>query len=226
MTQLETSIGYIFKNKILLQQALTHPSVFSNQKQRLDVNHFERLEFMGDRILSLIIGTWLYQEFHFASEGELSRRLAGLVRKETLATVAEKMTIHTYIKYSRANDNNAAQWQTFLSDACEALIGAIYLDGGLSPCEQLVKRFWGDLIHAKHMENKDPKTLLQEYAQAHLKIIPKYTHINQEGPSHAPQITIQCTLGDNMTVTATASNKKAATTDCAKQLIALLNIEN
>lgn len=223
MINLEASLGYTFKDKQLLENALHHPSVFSAQKSRIEVNHFERLEFIGDRILSIIIGTWLYQEFPTASEGELSRRLARLVRKETLAAIAEKMTLNAHIQYSRANDNNLAQWQTFLADGCEALIGAMYLDGGLAPCESLVKRFWSNLIHAKDMDTKDPKTLLQEYAQATLKTIPQYITLKQEGPSHAPEITVQCTLGDR-TVTATAKNKKNATIDCAKQLITLLNI--
>lgn len=224
MKSLENSLKYTFKDKDLLTQAITHPSVFSAQKNRIVVNHFERLEFIGDRILSIIIGTWLYQEFPQASEGELSRRLAHLVRKETLAKIAEAMTINTHLKYSRANDNNVAQWQTFLSDACEALIGAMYLDSGLPSCEKLVHTFWSKLIHAKHTDLKDPKTRLQEYAQTELKTVPKYTIIKQEGPSHAPQITVQCSLS-NKTVTATASNKKIATISCAEQLITLLKIK-
>ncbi len=224
MTPLETTLGYTFENTDLITQALTHPSFFSAKKERLKINHFERLEFIGDRILGVIMGTWLYKEFSTAPEGELSRRLAHLVRRETLAQISEEMGINIHLKYSRADEKNQSQWLTLLADACEALIGAIYLDSGLASCERIIKKFWASLIHAKDMDAKDPKTLLQEYAHTHLKTTPSYIIAHTEGPSHAPKITVKCTLND-LVVSATSSNKKAAAIACAQQLLTELNTQ-
>lgn len=220
MIELQIALGYQFKNPDLLQFALTHPSFYSNQKEKKPINHFERLEFVGDRVLGLVVGDMLYQEFSTAKEGELARRLAWLVCRETLAKVAQQMTIPSVFKYLRASDDNNTQWVTFLADACEALIGAIYYDGGLCAANKVIRTFWEPMLHQQGAV-KDYKTQLQEYAQSKFKVLPKYQLVAQSGPSHNPEITVECSVQDYLT-TAKGSNKKMAENDCAQKLLAIL----
>jgi ribonuclease-3 len=220
MIDLQVALGYQFKKPYLLDLALTHPSYYSNQKEKMPINHFERLEFVGDRVLGLVVGDMLYQEFRTAKEGELARRLAWLVCRETLAKVARRMTIPTVFKYLRATDENNTQWMTFLADACEALIGAIYYDGGLAAANKVIRKFWEPMLHQQGAV-KDYKTQLQEYAQAKFKVLPKYEITTQSGPAHNPEITVECSVQDYLT-TAKGSNKKMAENDCAQKLLAML----
>jgi ribonuclease-3 len=182
------------------------------------INHFERLEFIGDRVLGLVVGEILYKEFPKAPEGELARRLAWLVCRDTVAEIAKLMTISENLKYARATENNATQWITFLSDACEALIGAVYFDGGIINATKLIQKFWVPLLHQKEMSMKDPKTELQEYVQSQFKILPKYKITQQIGPAHQPEITVECKV-KKFTVVATASNRKAAENNCAQTML-------
>lgn len=220
MIDLQVALGYRFKKPYLLDFALTHPSFYSNHKEKMPINHFERLEFVGDRVLGLIVGDMLYQEFSTAKEGELARRLAWLVCRETLAKVARQMTIPTVMKYSRASDENATQWMTFLADTCEALIGGVYYDGGLEAANKVVHKFWEPKLHEQGAV-KDYKTQLQEYAQAKFKTLPKYQITTQSGPAHNPEITVKCSVQEYL-MTAAGSSKKMAENDCAQKLLAKL----
>lgn len=220
MNEFQDKLGYIFKNNELLQQALTHPSFYSNKKA-LSTNHFERLEFIGDRVLGLVVGDMLYKEFPEVAEGDLARRLAWLVCRDTLARVATQMGIPEKLKYARATDNNPTQWVTFLSDACEALIGAVYFDGGFEWIVRLIQKFWSPLLHQKAMSIKDPKTELQEYVQANYKELPQYRIVQQIGPAHNPEITVECKVKD-MIVTARASSRKVAESEGAQAMLQIL----
>lgn len=222
MSQVNLNLGYAFKDVILLEHAITHPSVYSASTKRQSVNHFERLEFLGDRVLGLIVGRMLYEAFPSVAEGELSRRLAWLVCRDTLASVAETIGIHKTLKYARATDENNAQWVTFLSDACEAVIGAVYLDGGIDAATKLIHQVWAPLLHQEGMAKKDPKTELQEYVQGRFKLLPTYVILSQVGPSHEPQITVECTV-NNYNVTATANSRKRAENACAVLMLQQLN---
>lgn len=221
MIDLLSAIEYQFKRVELLEHALTHPSFYSNKKEKQPINHFERLEFVGDRVLGLIVGDMLYQQFPQAKEGELARRLAWLVCRETLSKVATKMSIPSVIKYSRATEANHTQWMTFLSDTCEALIGAIYYDGGLIKATKLIQKFWEPMLQEQGAA-KDYKTQLQELAQLKFKTLPTYKIIQQTGPSHNPEITVECTV-KQLQVTAKGSSKKMAENDCAQHMLVLLN---
>jgi ribonuclease-3 len=221
MIELQSLIGYQFKQGELLEHALTHPSFYSNQKEKLPINHFERLEFVGDRVLGLIVGDMLYQQFNQAKEGELARRLAWLVCRETLSKVATHMSIPSVLKYSRATEANTTQWMTFLSDACEALIGAIYYDGGLEEANKLIRKFWKPMLNEQGAAAKDYKTQLQEFAQSTFKTLPTYKIIQQTGPSHNPEITVECTVKKTQ-VSAKGSSKKMAENDCAQRMLAKL----
>lgn len=220
MIEIQKKLGYIFKDNELLHQALTHPSFYSNKKT-IPINHFERLEFIGDRVLALIVGEMLYKEFPEAVEGDLARRLAWLVCRERLAAVANQMSISENLKYARATDNNSTQWATFLSDACEALIGAVYFDGGFNQAAKVIQKFWKPLLAQKAMLTKDPKTELQEYVQANYKELPHYKIIQHVGPAHNPEITVECKVKD-MVVTATASSRKMAESESAQAMLQIL----
>lgn len=222
MINVQSAIGYQFKRVELLEHALTHPSFYSNQKDKQPINHFERLEFVGDRVLGLIVGDMLYQQFPSAKEGELARRFAWLVCRETLSKVATKMSISTTIKYSRATEANQTQWMTFISDACEALIGAIYYDGGLIEANKLIRTFWEPMLNEQGAAAKDYKTQLQERSQSKYKTLPVYKIIQQTGPSHNPEITVECTMNKFQT-TAKGRSKKMAENDCAQHMLTLLN---
>lgn len=218
MMSVEKTLGYSFNNTELLEQALTHPSFYTTKKQRLKINHFERLEFMGDRVLALVVGEMLYANFPEANEGELARRLAWLVCRETLAEVAKEIGIPSGLLYARATEENNTQWMTFLSDACESLIGAVYFDRGLGAAKQVITKFWGPLLHQQNISLKDPKTQLQEYSQAKFRILPKYRITQQTGPSHEPEITVECWVND-IIVTAIGTSKKIAENACAQKML-------
>lgn len=218
MKSFQQKLGYQFNTIALLEQALTHPSFYSSHKKKLSINHFERYEFIGDRVLGVCVGDMLFHTFKSACEGELSRRLGHLVCKETLADVANEMGIPGVLNYARANDNNPAQWITFLSDACEAVIGAVYLDGGLPAARHVIELFWSPLMHKTELSIKDPKTQLQEYVQMRFKVLPQYEIIQKVGSSHAPEITVECRV-KALTVTAKGSSKKSAANICAQLML-------
>ena len=143
MTNLEKSLGYSFKNTRLLKQALTHPSALLSGQGA----EFERLEFLGDRVLGLVVATWLFDEFPQEKEGDLAKRLAGLVRKETLVEVAKSIDLDHFMVMKREKSSSQnKRLETLLSDGCEALIGAFYLDGGLEVAHAFIHQHWKDLF--------------------------------------------------------------------------------
>ena len=180
-------LNYIFSDPVLLQLALTHRSA-SNENN-------ERLEFLGDAVLGQIIADYLYSQFPDADEGQLTRSRAVLVNKETLATVARSIELGERIKLGAGESKNGgAQRDSILANTLEALIGAIYLDGGLDACKkQLMSWFASSLknIDPQHAQ-KDPKTQLQEYLQGQGHSLPTYTAIEITGPAHDQCFTIEC----------------------------------
>jgi ribonuclease-3 len=181
--RLETRLGYRFADPDLLDRALTHSSAVSPGK-RIE-RSYQRLEFLGDRVLGLVVADLIYRRFPKANEGELSRSLNTLVRKET---------------------NKDA----ILGDVAEAVLGAVYLDGGLGQAYEVIERLFG--AHIGHAGNvrADPKTTLQEWAQGRGLEPPSYTEVERTGPDHAPEFTIAIRLGGFSPVTATGPSKKLA----------------
>lgn len=224
MMPLEKTLNFNFQDKSLLEWALIHPSYYSGKPSTLDINHFERLEFLGDRVLGLIIANLLFKTFPTATEGELARRHANLVCKEALTEVAQNLGIDHHLKYSRSNDNNPTQWITLLSDTMEAVIGAVYIDGGYEPANTFVSRHWSALLTTKGLGEKDPKTTLQEWVQSRLKVLPTYTLVYKKGPAHAPEIKVECHVQTH-TVSAVASSKKLAEIACAKEMLTRLQVK-
>jgi ribonuclease-3 len=206
-------IGYTFHNPALLDLALTHPSANKTQNN-------QRLEFLGDSILGAVIAKLLYDLFPGEPEGELARRLAGLVRGETLAGLARELGLGEALNIAaseaklggRDNPSN-------LEDAMEALIGAIYLDGGMSAAEQFILPRWKLLAEKNVAPPKDAKTALQEWAQARGLPVPAYTVKSSTGPAHAPQFTMEVAVQGYEPAEATAASKRAAEQLAAEALL-------
>ncbi len=183
-------LGYGFKKPGLLREALTHPSAVSGRNARDE--SYQRLEFLGDRVLALIVAELLLRHFPREPEGDLARRLSALVRRETLAEVAASLDLGHYLilAKSEAEAGESAN-PTLLADACEAVIGAVFLDGGLGAAKALVEPLWTPLLEAERSPPQDAKTALQEWAQGRGLPLPDYREVGREGPSHELCFTVE-----------------------------------
>lgn len=211
------SLAALFHDPALYTLALTHRSLAGKANN-------QRLEFLGDRVLGLVIADMLYQSFPDENEGDMAKRHAGLVCGETLADVARMLELGENIQMApseshgggRDNDSN-------LEDACEALIGALYLDGGLAAAEAFIREHWQPLLDAVKEPPKDAKTTLQEWAQARGYPVPDYTELARTGPDHAPVFTIEVSVsGITKTAKAKAGSKRSAERMAASALLEAL----
>ena len=185
---LEERIGYHFSDASMLEIALTHISALRGRHR---AGSYQRLEFLGDHVLGLVISDMLYRAFPKADEGELSRRLADLVRKETCTDIARSIDLGTAIRVGSSENNAGARTRpAILADVCEAVIGAVYLDGGYKAAEQLVERLWEVRLRATAQPLRDPKTVLQEWAQARGLPTPAYREVGRSGPDHNPEFRV------------------------------------
>ncbi len=192
-TVLEIRIGYRFTDAALLTCALTHISALKGPRNRS--GSYQRLEFLGDHVLGLVISDMLFRGFPRADEGELSRRLADLVRKETCAEIAVAIELGAAIKLGSSEVNAGARKRpAILADVCEALIGAVYLDGGYPAAAALVDRLWQARMRAKAQPLRDPKTVVQEWAQARGLPTPVYREVARSGPDHSPEFRVAVQL--------------------------------
>ena len=218
-------IGYEFVRRELLQEALTHPSALAAERRRdrrrkLVKRGYERLEFLGDRVLGLVVADLLWWRFEDEPEGDLTRRHTHLVRREALARVAETIELGPHLVLSRAEAAaGAAGNPGILADACEALIAAIFVDGGFAAASSFVRRFWEPLIDEMEEPPRDPKTALQEWAQARGLALPAYELVSTSGPDHSPLFTVAASVAGGDRATATASSKRLAETKAAASLL-------
>ena len=210
-----TRIGHDFAQPDLLVRAVTHPSVSSPTRQ-----HNQRLEFLGDRVLNLVIAEALYEEDQDASEGQLAPRYNTLIRKETCAEVAAGIDLGAVLRLGRSEQRPGGRRKMpLLGDAMEAVIGAIYLDAGFPAAREVVLRLWGDRVAKVAEDATDAKTALQEWAQARGLTPPAYVETGREGPDHAPQFRIEARLGNGETAEAVAGSKRAAEQEAARALL-------
>jgi len=180
LANLEKLIGHEFADKSLIQMALTHSSVGSKK-------NYERLEFLGDRVLGLVIAKLLYARFPDEAEGDLARRLAALVQGEFLAAIAKEINLGECISFSEAEaQSGGADNDNILADVFESVIGALYLESGFDKCESLIQKLWGSRLDVMLTPPQHPKTRLQEWAQSKGLPLPKYEISAQTGPDHAP----------------------------------------
>jgi len=208
-------IGYTFKRPELLHRAVTHSSMSSPTR---DDN--QRLEFLGDRVLGLVMAEALFMADTSASEGQLAPRFNALVRKETCADVAREIDLGAVLKLGRSEMlSGGRRKEALLADAMEAVIAAVYLDGGFEAAKALVLRLWGKRVTAVDADARDAKTALQEWAQARKLPPPKYVVVERTGPDHAPVFTIEARLENGESQSATANSKRQAEQAAAKLLL-------
>jgi ribonuclease-3 len=208
LTQLFERLGYDFKNRSLIELALTHASARPSLKPNEDN---ERLEFLGDRVLGLAIAELLTASFPDASEGELARRFNQLVRAETCAEVAQDWELGKLILMSGGEaDSGGRGKKTILANACEAVLGAIFIDGGYAAARDIVHRFWAAELSGYGLGTPDAKSVLQEWAQGRRLPLPRYIEIAREGPDHAPHFTAEVQIDGVAPERGHGANKRAA----------------
>lgn len=214
---LEQQLDYDFKTPPLLVRALTHPSL----RQRRSDPSYERLEFLGDRVLGLLVAELLMDRFPDFPEGELARRLAVLVSGSTLADVARSISLETFIKVGPGEIAAGTQRrESVMADCLEAIIGAMYRDGGLDAARGFVWGKWSSLVET--VEPRVAKTELQEWLQGRGLPLPEYRVIERDGPAHEPLFTIRLTVSGQPPVTATGTSKRAAELEAASQMLDLI----
>jgi ribonuclease-3 len=215
-TALETALGHRFGHPVLLDQALTHSSV---KAQRRGGGSYERLEFLGDRVLGLVIAEMLLKAYPDEAEGALARRHAELVRKETLASVAGEVDLAPHVRLPVIEERDARSNPNLLADVCEAVIAALYLDGGFEVARAFVKRHWQPRMAAALAPPKDAKTALQEWAQGRGKKLPAYRLVKSEGPPHQPVFTVAVEVDGFTEITASGTSKRQAEAVAAASLL-------
>ena len=225
LAKLETALGYVFRDKQRLVRAMTHPSALSAVEGVKGSN--QRLEFLGDRVLGLVIAERLFERYPNEREGDLAPRLNRLVRKEACAQAFGQLNISDCI--AMAENEVAAGGQmreSTLGDACEAVIAAIYLDGGLGKARAFIERAWADQFSQSGDRVRHPKTLLQEWAQSNGHQLPQYHVTDRKGPDHAPVFTIKVSIGSDFDATGQSSSKQEAEVEAAEQLLIKLGVSH
>jgi ribonuclease-3 len=218
---IETILGHRFSRPELLREALTHRSALQGSGRARGSN--ERLEFVGDRVLGLLLAEWLAERFPREQEGDLGRRLAYLVSQPVLAGVAETVGLAARLSVSPGEAKaGVAKRATVLADALEAALGALYLDGGLDAARDFVRRAWNDAMIVQADPPKDAKTALQEWAQKRGLDLPAYSIDLRSGPPHAPEFTVSVTVGSSA-ANGTAGNRRAAEQLAAEALLLQLS---
>jgi len=205
---LEVALGHSFANRDLLKRALTHVSALNGPKR---TESYQRLEFLGDRVLGLAVSAMLYEKLPKSDEGDLSRRLAALVRKETCAEVAREWGAGDHIRLGAGEAHSGGRNKTaILGDVCEALIGAVYLDAGYEAARALVERSFSERMSEPTRPLQDSKTKLQEWAQARGLPPPVYREQSRTGPAHAPEFVIGVVVEGFDLVDAKGTSKRFA----------------
>ncbi|MCA0941478.1 ribonuclease III [Yangia mangrovi] len=213
---LEERLGHRFDRPELLRRALTHSSMSGPGRE-----DNQRLEFLGDRVLGLVMAEALLSEDRKASEGQLAPRFNALVRKEACAEVAREVDIGAALKLGRSEMmSGGRRKQALLGDAMEAVIAAVYLDGGFEVAQKMILRLWGNRVSTVEQDARDPKTSLQEWAQARGMTPPAYVETARSGPDHAPVFTIEVRLASGQKADATAGSKRKAEQEAAAALLA------
>lgn len=213
---LSDALGHEFKNAALLSEALTHMSMAPEGGQ----GSYERLEFLGDRVLGLIIADVLIKTYPQEREGDLAVRFNALVRAETCEQVAQEAGLGKHIEMSSGEARaGGRKHATILADVCEAVIGALYLDGGLEVAERFIRRYWEPKLSLNLKPPRDSKTVLQEWAQAHGLGLPSYELLKRKGPDHAPTFDVEVAVEGRKPAKGIGSSKRAAEQAAAETLL-------
>jgi ribonuclease-3 len=211
---LETALGHSFGDRRLLERALSHASLDIGQS-------YERLEFLGDRVLGLVVAQMLLGQFPDEDEGQIGRRFAALVNAGVLAKVGAELGVGAHIRAGTGVINEA-----IVADVVEALIAAIYRDAGFDAAAAFVTRIWSSRVETATRPPRDPKTALQEWAQSETLGLPAYHNVGREGPDHAPSFTVEVQVEGMEPVRAAGSSKRAAERAAASIMLGTLGIEH
>lgn len=221
---LDTAIGWRFTKPLLLTEALTHSSAAEGRRHAAPDN--ERLEFLGDRVLGLLLAEKLFQLYPSAPESALALRLNSLVNRQACARAARRADLGPHLVLSRAEEQAGGRdKETILADACEALIAALYLDGGLAAARGFVDRFWQAELDAQAEQPlRDAKTALQEWAAARGRGTPAYQVLGREGPDHAPVFRVDVRVGAELRASGEGRSKREAERAAALALLMELGV--
>ncbi len=214
---LERAVGHTFEDRKLLAEALTHSSIIDSASN-------ERLEFLGDRVLGLVIAQTLVSRYPNENEGMLAPRLNDLVRRETLAQVAETLDLGAHMKMARSESQSGGRRkQSMLADAMEAIVAAVFLDGGLQAARDVILDAWRPYLDAQNTAPIDAKTALQEWAQGRGLPLPTYETLDREGPDHDPRFRVGVSLSTGERAEGVDSSKRAAQQVAATELLSILD---
>ena len=221
--ELQRRIGYSFNDPKLLTQALTHSS-FANEQRINCIGDYERLEFLGDAVLELVSSAFLFKQEPELKEGQMTKLRSTYVCEPALAYCAKDFELHRFIRLGKGEENTGGRGRdSITADVCEAIIGAMYIDGGFEPCERFIHRFI-----LSDLENKtlfyDAKTILQEKIQKEMHTVVRYETLSEEGPEHEKTFTVEAFIGEKSVSTGSGKSKKAAEQQAAYN--ALLDLKN
>ena len=217
--ELESAIGYRFRNIQLLQNALTHSS-YANERWHNSLLSNERLEFLGDSVLGMLVAEYLYRNFPDRPEGELTRMRADMVCEQTLAAVANRIGLGQHLLLGHGEEQGGGRSRnSILADAVESVIAACFLDGGMEAALGIVQKFILVEVPVKKLHNTDHKTTLQELVQRKKNQVLSYTLVDQSGPDHNKQFVVEVSLNGTVVGKGTGSSKKRAEQDAARAAI-------
>jgi len=226
--ELAEVLGHSFKDLSLLEAAITHPSLvgFGRRTTKNEPGSpYERLEFLGDRVLGLVIAEWLLERFPDEREGALAKRHAGLVNRDVVGLAAGAFDLGRYLRMSPAEELGGGRSNvTILADACEAVMGALFLDGGWEAPRAVIRRVWADLIDRESAPPVEAKTALQEWAQARGLPLPVYEVLERTGPAHESVFTVRVHVEGREPHEGSASNKRAAEKAAARAMLMRLGV--
>lgn len=217
LSRVEDRISHRFTDRSLLEQALTHASALNNAQTG---GSYQRLEFLGDRVLGLAVATMLHRNFPRADEGELARRLNHMVKRETCAEIAQDLKLGDAMRISQSEAQTGGRQKTaLLADICEAVIAAIYLDAGMATAEDFVRRQWEPRMLTFSGPLRDAKTTLQEWAQARSLPAPTYDVVDRSGPDHAPVFIVAVHVERHAPAEGSGSSKRIAEQAAAEAML-------
>ena len=217
LKELEKTIKYTFKNSSLLKTSLTHKS-FDNKKNN------EKIEFLGDRVLGLVISQKLLEKFPEEKEGIIDKKFANLVNKKTCSLIGKKLDLKKYLYLGSSHKNLERSADKIIGDCLEAIVGAIYLDGGFKSSEKFILNFWDFYLDKSVITLIDSKTQLQEFSLKKFKILPKYIFHKKKGPQHNPIFKTEVQIPNSKKMSGTGSSKKNAQQNAAQKLLKILKI--
>ena len=217
LNDLEKILQIKFKNKKILEKSLIHKSLDP-------INNNEKLEFLGDRLLGFVISKKLYEIYPDETEGALDKKFASLVNKNMCLSIANKLNLSKFIKTNTNKTNNYKPENKIISDTCEAIIGAIFLDQGIKVVENFILKIWNEYIENTQETKIDSKTMLQEFSLKKYKVLPKYTLLKTKGPKHKPVFHVQVKIKSSKSIDGIGSSKKLAEQDAATSLLRKMNL--